>query len=57
MKEPHPWDNFLNARYEAMLWLRDKQKLSNAEIAKTLSMDEEQVRCIFHSMHLKNLMG
>lgn len=44
----HPWYGFLVARENAMRWLREEKKLSDIEIAETLSMDEEQVKSIFY---------
>lgn len=44
--EPHPWGVFLEARYQAILWMHNKQAYSDGEIAYKLSMDEEQVRQI-----------
>jgi len=39
------WSNFLDARAEAIDWLKG-EGLSDKEIAKELSMNEEQVRQI-----------
>ncbi len=42
----HPWSEFLYARAVAMHWMREEMNKSNAEIARTLSMDEMQVGLI-----------
>jgi hypothetical protein len=45
----HPWGAFLHARVRVMRWLRDDQRQTDAQIAETLSMDEEQVqRILYH---------
>ncbi len=43
MNKCHPWGEFLNARYNAIIWLRKEFGDNDAQIAKKLSMDEEQV--------------
>lgn len=42
----HPWEEFLNARAAALIWMRDEMKKSNEEIAHLMSMDAEQVKLI-----------
>lgn len=44
--KPHPWGDFLKARYYAIHWMRDEQGYSDALIAHKLSMDEQQVYLI-----------
>lgn len=51
-KKPHPWGVFLNARYEAILWMRDRMDYSDEIIAKHLSMDTKQVYMIRTSNHM-----
>ncbi len=46
----HPWDEFLKARYKAILWMRDNRKYTNKEISEALSMDERQVYSIINAM-------
>ncbi len=53
-KEIHPWEEFLKARYKAMLWMRDEQCYSAGRIAYMLSMDEHQVISIFMAMEKEN---
>ena len=43
MNKCHPWGEFFNARYNAIIWLRKEFGDNDAQIAKKLSMDEEQV--------------
>ena len=45
-KTDHPWGRFLDARADAIDWMRSEQKYSDKEIAWNLSMDEEQVHKI-----------
>ncbi len=42
-KESHPWSDFLDARYRAILWMKNTDNRSDAQIAIHLSMDERQV--------------
>jgi len=42
----HPWGNFLNARLDAMLYMRDERGYSEAEITQALTVDERQIRSI-----------
>ena len=51
-KKPHPWGVFLNARYYAILWMKDEQNYSDEVIAKKLSMDPTQVYLIRTSSHI-----
>ena len=51
-KIPHPWANFLNARYSAILWMKEKFDYSDETIAKKLSMDATQVYLIRTSNHM-----
>ncbi len=44
--DEHPWGAFLDARYRAMVWLRDDGK-SDEEIETILSMSPGQARAIF----------
>jgi hypothetical protein len=48
----HPWSRFLEARAEAICWLRDDGQ-TDAQIANTLSMDTMQVTLIRMSMEDK----
>lgn len=50
--ELHPWGAFLNARWRAILWLRDEFDYDDKTIAKKLSMDEMQVYLIRMSEHM-----
>ena len=43
---PHPWGDFLKARYYAIHWMRDEMGYSDAIIADRLSMDTKQVYLI-----------
>ncbi len=43
---PHPWEEFLNARARCILWLSQEMKLNDKNICFQLSMDETQVRLI-----------
>jgi hypothetical protein len=46
----HPWEEFLKARYAAILWLKEKE-VSNDDIAIRLSMDSgEHVSAIITAM-------
>lgn len=40
---PHPWADFLNARYNAILWMKEEMGYNDKKIAEMLSMDERQV--------------
>ena len=51
-EQPHPWGHFLNARYKAILWMREERKYSDKKIAESLSMDEMQVYLIRNSTHM-----
>ena len=42
----HPWGNFLDARVQAILWMKNEQGCDDRKIALTLSMDEQQVYLI-----------
>lgn len=46
MKKPHPWGEFLKARAEAILWMKNEMSKTDFEIARDLSMDETQVYLI-----------
>lgn len=48
----HPWGEFLNARYKAILWMRKEMNRDDKEIAIALSMDEIQVYLIRTLTHL-----
>ena len=39
----NPWANYLVARAQVIHWLADEKSYSNADIAQTISVDEEQV--------------
>ena len=41
----HPWDLFLKARSDCILWMRQKGD-SDETITKSLSMDDGQVKAI-----------
>ena len=43
---PHPWEEFLNARARCILWLSKEMKYDDNHICFQLSMDEIQVRLI-----------
>lgn len=49
---PHPWAIFLNARWKAILWMRERMGYDDKQIAKNLSMDEMQVYLIRTSEHM-----
>lgn len=49
MNEPHPWGVFINARWRAMLWMREELGYSDAVIADAMCMDEMQVYLILAS--------
>jgi hypothetical protein len=42
-EKPHPWAEFLRTRKDAVLWMKDEGKRNDEEIARILSMDEQQV--------------
>lgn len=44
--KPHPWGEFLKARMNAILWMKEKMNQDDKTIAKDLSMDEIQVYAI-----------
>lgn len=48
----HPWSCFLNARYNAILWMKEEMKYDDKKIAIHLSMDERQVYLIRNSNYL-----
>lgn len=48
----HPWGAFLNARLKVIFWMNKKGR-DDAEIARSLSMDETQVYLI--RTHLLNM--
>jgi hypothetical protein len=53
----HPWQAFLEARYNCILWLTQKGK-SNDTIAFDLSMDEHQVfsiKLVMEKRTMKNV--
>lgn len=50
--EPHPWGRFLNARYWAILWMKEEMGYDDETIAKRLSMDTMQVYLIRNSTHM-----
>lgn len=43
MTKTHPWHDFLNARYHAIIWLHEEMGYSDERIARDLSMDTMQV--------------
>lgn len=45
-KKPHPWAVFLEARKEAILWMREEMNFDDEHIAYLLSMDKVQVYLI-----------
>ncbi len=49
----HPWGQFLYARSQAILWMKNEMKRSNFEIANALSMDEMQVQLILMTIEDK----
>ena len=51
-EEPHPWGHFLNARYHAILWMREEMGYNDKTISQGLSMDERQVYLIRNSTHM-----
>lgn len=51
-KSPHPWGVFLNARWKAILWMREEMGYDDQKIAIKLSMDEKQVYLIRTSAHM-----
>lgn len=48
----HPWAYFLNARWKAILWMREVMEKNDKQIAQDLSMDEVQVYLIRTSKHM-----
>jgi len=50
-KTPHPWARFLNARRDAMMWMREEMNRSDKEIANDLCIDEMQVYLILEASH------
>jgi hypothetical protein len=46
MERTHPWAEFLNARFFAILWMKEKFGYDDKRIASDLSMDEMQVHLI-----------
>ncbi len=48
--EKHPWSEFLEARYRAILWMKDELKYTHEEIASFLSIDKYQIHSIINSM-------
>lgn len=50
MSEQHPWAEFLNARLNAIKFLRFEKKMNFTEIADELSVDPEQVLLICMSI-------
>ena len=44
--QTHPWEIFLNARKNAIHWMKDDKNYSDKDIALFLSMDETQVYLI-----------
>ena len=52
-KITHPWAVFLNARYDAILWMKEEMGYDDKRIAFNLSMDEKQVYLIRTSRILK----
>lgn len=55
-ENPHPWDAFLQARRNAIIWMREEMNKTDKEIATCLNMDEMQVyliRCIPFMKHPK----
>lgn len=51
-KKSHPWGDFLNARYEAILWMKDEFDYSDEIIAQILSMDATHVLLIRNANHI-----
>ena len=49
----HPWGDFLEARRRAILWLHYERGQDDAEVARTLSMDTNQVYLIRTYIPLK----
>lgn len=56
-EKPHPWGTFLNARYNAILWMRDNRGYDDKTIAENLSMDEAQVFMIRTRQHMPIPVG
>lgn len=48
----HPWSRFLNARYDAIIWMKEEFGYTDKTIAIKLSMDEQQVYLIRTSEHM-----
>ena len=51
---PHPWEDFLNARARCILWLSKEMKYDDNNIRFQLSMDETQVRLIREYIEKEN---
>lgn len=51
-KKPHPWGHFLNARWKAILWMKNEMGYDDEIIAKKLCMDKMQVHLIRTSNHM-----
>lgn len=51
--DPHPWGRFLNARYWAILWMREEMEYDDQKIAEQLSMDAMQVYLIRNSRNMQ----
>lgn len=45
-KKLHPWEEFLKARMNAILWMKEEMGRDDKLIANQLSMDERQVYLI-----------
>ena len=60
MREKHPWQTFLEARMDVIVWMRDEKNRSDQEIAEALSMNVHQVASIRFYVEIRNsepLMG
>ena len=51
----HPWAQFLYARGQCIVWMKNQFLRSDEEIAQFLSMDEIQVKLI--RMHVEDYNG
>lgn len=51
-RSPHPWQAFLDARYHAIIWMKDELGYADITIAQQLSMDENQVYLIITSKRM-----
>lgn len=50
----HPWEKFLNARIDVILWMKNIMKYDDKQIAEMISIDEIQLSSFLrHIEHLR----